>query len=52
MEILKYLFYKLFRLERNIYRYKYRYLFIEEASIGLVEDEEIDKLEKNKDGKI
>ncbi|WP_455540028.1 hypothetical protein [Terrisporobacter sp.] len=37
MKVLKYLFNKLFRLER----YKDRYLFIEEASIGLLEDDEI-----------
>ena len=37
MKILKILFYKLFRLER----YRDRYLFMDEASIGLVEDDEI-----------
>ena len=37
MKILKILFYKLFRLEKYIDRY----LFMEEASIGFVEDDEI-----------
>lgn len=48
MKILKILFYKLFRLER----YRDRYLFMEEASIGLVEDDEISELEKNKEDEV
>ena len=48
MKILKILFYKLFRLEKYIYRY----LFIEETSIGLIEDDEISELENNKEDKV
>ena len=48
MKILKILFYKLFRLER----YRDRYLFMEESSIGLIEDDEISELEKIKEDKV
>ena len=48
MKILKILFYKLFRLEK----YRDKYLFMEEASIGLIEDDEISELEKNKEGEF